>query len=301
MTRFRTLSAASTVLALTFTAVSAAAQSVALSGSTPAANATVLKYGAPARIGNGMARLYVELDASGKAATEIGIAFDAEALNGLPAAGAGHHGQHADVHEYLFELPTEFTAPFHFVEVNWNPAGHEPEGVYQDVPHFDFHFYTITKAARDAIDPADAQYAAKANDIPTGDFVPPFTAVLGPPGAPPAAVAVPKMGVHWTDMRSPELQKLLGNEAAYRPFTATFIHGTWGGRYIFWEPMITRAHMLAKREASDPAVRDEIIPIPVPAKYQASGRYPTAYRVAWDPEAREYRVALTGLTARSGN
>lgn len=301
MTRMRPLTTASLALALSFTTVPAVAQTVALSGAAAGAKATVLKYGAPARIGNGTARLYVELDASGKAASEIGIAFDADALEGLPAGGAGHHGQHADIHEYLFELPVEYTAPFRFVEVNWNPVGHEPEGVYQDVPHFDFHFYTITKAERDAIDPADAQYAAKANDVPTGDYVPPSTAVLGPPGAPPAAMAVPKMGVHWVDMRSPELQKLLGNESAWRPFSATFIHGSWAGRYIFLEPMITRAHMLAKRETADPAVRDEIIPIPVPAKYQASGRYPTAYRVSWDPQAGEYRVALTGLTDRRGN
>lgn len=299
MTRFRMLSAASVVLALSFTTTPAEAQRVSLAGASSVERGTVLKYGAPARIGNGAARLYVELDASGDAATEIGIAFDADALEGLPKGGAGHHGQAEAVHEYVFELPVEYTAPFRFVELNWNPMGHEPDGVYQDVPHFDFHFYTITKAERDAIDPADPQYAAKANDIPTGDYVPPFTAPLGPPGAPPAAVAVPKMGVHWTDMRSPELQKLLGNEQAYKPFTATFIHGSWAGRYIFFEPMITRAHMLAKQASDDPAVRDEVIPISVPAKYQASGRYPTAYRITWDAEAREYRVALTGFVKRS--
>jgi hypothetical protein len=185
------------------------------------------------------------------------------------------------------------------VEVNWNPMGHEPDGVYQDVPHFDFHFYTISKAERDRIVPSDAEYATKANRVPTGDYVPPFTVQLGPPGATPAQVAVPLMGVHWSDVRSAELQQLLGKPEAFRPFTATFIHGSWDGRFHFWEPMITRAHLVAKKAAADPAVRDEVIPIAVPARYHVPGHYPTAYRITWDPAAREYRVALTRL-ARGG-
>ena len=62
--------------------------------------------------------------------------------------------------------------------------------------------------------------------------------------------------------------------------------------------MITRAHMLAKKAATDAAVRDEVIPISVPARYDEPGYYPTAYRITWDGEAREFRVALTSLTRR---
>ena len=43
-------------------------------------------------------------------------------------------------------LPTE--APntgFDHVMLDWNPAGHEPAHVYT-LPHFDFHFYSITPA-----------------------------------------------------------------------------------------------------------------------------------------------------------
>ena len=62
--------------------------------------------------------------------------------------------------------------------------------------------------------------------------------------------------------------------------------------------MITRAHMLAKMNGTDARAIDEIIPISVPARYQVPGYYPTAYRITWDGQAREYRVALTGLTRR---
>jgi hypothetical protein len=106
------------------------------------------------------------------------------------------------------------------------------------------------------------------------------------------------MGVHWSDLRSPELQKLLGKPEAFKPFTATFIHGTWDGQIHFWEPMITLAHLLEKKATVDEAVRDQLIPLPIPAKYQQPGYYPTSYRITWDAATREYRVALSQLEKR---
>lgn len=254
-------------------------------------------YGSPVQVGRGTLRAYVtERDG---APTELGVALSEGALEGLPTTGAGHHGVEGPVHQFNLDFPNGNIAPFRFVEVNWNPLGHEPDGVYQDVPHFDFHFYTVDEAARDAIVPSDPAWATKANALPAGDFVPPFAVQLGPPGAAPADVAVPMMGVHWVDVRSAELQQVLGKPQAYQPFTRTFIIGSWDGRFHFWEPMITRAHMLAKKGASDAAVRDEVVPISIPARYQQPGYYPTAYRITWDDQAREYRVALTGLTRRN--
>ena len=292
----RLLLAASSALAISLAATSAF--STDRSSDSNDSSTTYRRYGGSAEVGKGRVRSYVLIDRATKAPTEIGVAFDERALDGLPTDGAGHHGQTGAVHQYLLSLPTEQTAPFQFVEVNWNPKGHEPTGVYEGAPHFDFHFYTVSKAERDAIVPSNPQYAAEANNVPSGDYVPPFALQLGPPGAKPADVAVPLMGVHWIDTRSEELQGLLGKPEAYRPFTRTFIHGSWNGRFHFWEPMITRAHILAKKTATEPAVRDEVIPLPVPARYQAPGHYPTAYRITWDPKAREYRVALTGLTKR---
>lgn len=254
-----------------------------------------VRYGGAVEVGDGLARSYVSLDERGQP-TEIGIALDEHALDGLPAAGTGHHGGHDMPHTHLIDLPAEAAAPFRFVELNWNPNGHEPEGVYQGVPHFDFHFYTITRSEREAIVPTDPSWAEKANRLPGEEYVPPFNVALGPPGAEPAEIAVPMMGVHWVDVRSAELQALLGKPEAFEPFTATFIHGSWDGAWIFWEPMITRAHILRKKTSTDPAVRDEIIPISTPGRYQAAGYYPAAYRITWDEQAREYRIALTQLT-----
>ena len=86
---------------------------------------------------------------------------------------------------------------------------------------------------------------------------------------------------------------------AYRPFTTTFLYGSWDGRFTFLEPMITRAYILANKSATDPAVRDEVIPIPAAAQVGMPGYYPKAYRITWDAQAREYRIALTQLAWRN--
>jgi hypothetical protein len=261
---------------------------------SPASNRT---YGTAIRLGNGEARSYVQRDSKGNP-TEVGIALSERALEGLPTSGSGHHGNTMMTHSFTLELPNDNMTPFKFVELNWNPAGHEPEGVYQDVPHFDFHFYTISQAARDSISPEDPNFAAKAENLPAKEFIPPFAAPLAPPGMKLSQVAVPMMGVHWPDVRAPELQKILGKPEAYKPFTTTFLHGTWNGQVHFWEPMITHAFLVKKHATKDPAMRDQVIPLPVPAKYQKPGYYPAAYRITWDDEAKEYRVALTNLTWR---
>ena len=262
-----------------------------------AAPDTQREYGAPIQLGQGRARTYVVLQ--GGAPVELGVALDERALDGLPAPGTGHHGAHGEMHEYILQLPARHGTPFKFVELDWNPGGHEPPGVY-DTPHFDFHFYAIDKAERDAIDPAaNPRYAAEANALPAAELTPQFYALPLPPGTQPVAAAVPRMGVHLVDMRSPEIQKLLGKPEAYRPFTTTFIHGAWNGQVTFWEPMITRAYIVSKKAETDPARRDEVIPLPTPQRYGRPGHYPSAYRIAWDAKAKEYRIALTQLAPRS--
>ena len=191
----------------------------------------------------------------------------------------------------LLELPHGNTTPYQFVQLNWNPSGHEPTAIY-GLPHFDFHFYTISKEEREAIVPADPDFAAKAASLPSAGFRPPFyvdnaTAV----SLPAALVTVPRMGLHWIDVRSPELQAALGNPAGFQPFTRTYFIGSWGGRFIFGEPMITRAYLLTVRDRAS----DEVIPLPTAAHADPAGLYPTAYRIAYEPRSHEFLVGLTRL------
>lgn len=244
------------------------------------------RYGAPVQVGAGRARSYVLVDQrNGGRPLEIGVALDERALDALPAPAPHEGGAHHDGHEFLLPLPAQHGTPYQLVEMNWNPSGHEPAGVY-DAPHFDFHFYTISKAERDAITPADPAFATKAANLPQGDALPGGFMVLPPPPAPVAAV--PKMGVHWSDLAAPELQRMLGNPTAWKPFTHTFIYGSWDGRFIFAEPMITRDFLLTKPDVA--------LPVAAPVRQAVSGWHPTGYRITWDAGTREYRVALTGLT-----
>lgn len=87
------------------------------------------------------------------------------------------------------------------------------------------------------------------------------------------------MGSHWIDPAAHEL-----HGAA---FDRTFLYGTWDGRVLFYEPMITKAEI--ERRV------DETTPVAVPERHAAAGWYPSAYRVRFDGASGEYRIALTGF------
>lgn len=273
------------------------------------ASAALVNYGPAQKLGNGTVRTYVTLSPENSLVPlEVGVALSEDALEGLPApvpmtheqmmAEEAKHGSHANMHMYILELPAQNPSPYKFVQFGWNTLGHPPQGVY-DLPHFDFHFYTASVELMNSIVPSDPQYGTKGANIPAPEYRAQF--YLDPmtlAKAPAAAVAVPKMGIHWLDVRSPELQGLAGHPENFRQFTKTFIYGSWDGQFIFDEPMITRAYILSKREATDPSVRDEIVPVSTPERRATAGYYPSAYRITYDPTAKEYRVAMTQLAWR---
>jgi hypothetical protein len=230
-------------------------------------------YGPEQPVGRGQARSYITL-AGGKP-VEIGVAVKEEGVRSLEAGPKWTHGHHHPL-EHILQLPKEAAGtPFKFVELDWNRGGHEPAGIY-DSPHFDFHFYTITKPERDAIDPADRDYMRKAAALPPAGMLP-ATYVLPPPIMP-----VPRMGVHWVHEKAAELNG--------KPFTHTMIMGSWDGRVTFIEPMITRAFLESKQ--------DVVVPIEQARCYSPAGWYPTQYSIRYDAEKKEYRVALLSFEQR---
>jgi len=254
------------------------------------------QYGAAQQVGNGTVRTYIVTDQkNGGRPLEVGVALSEQALEGLPAPVESTDPM-ANMHMYTLELPARNPTQYKFVQFDWNPKGHEPDSVYT-YAHFDFHFYTVPVEVRNSILPSDPQYAAKAANYPAPEYRAPFYLdAATAANAPAEAVTIPMMGLHWLDVRSPELQKLTGNPAGYRQFTKTFIYGTWDGQFIFDEPMITRAYILEKKTATDPSVVDELVPVPTAQKYSPAGFYPSAYRITWDAQQKEYRIALTQLS-----
>ena len=248
--------AASVAMAVLVTACS--------SDSTGTNGGATTTYGAAVAVGNGTARSY-EVVQNG-APTELGVALSHGALDSLPTT------PQMGGYEYLLPLPSGNSTQFQMVGVNWNPTGHPPAMVYT-VPHFDIHFYMISSAERSAIDPTDPAFATKAANLPTAVF-----RVTGYVADPPAN-AVPHMGVHWTDSTAGEFHG--------QPFTRTFILGSWDGRFIFLEPMVTRAYLLTQP--------DEVIPLASASQRAISGYYPAEYRVSWNAALAEWRIALTNL------
>lgn len=274
-----------------FAAISALAGVLTLNlWNTPRAEASssVMQtfYGPAKAVGAGGARSYVTL--SNGLPVAIGFELEEDTLRGLPGPMQHHKMaapspgttdyllEHADMTEFLLDLPEQAQAtPFKFLELDWNPAGHDPSGIY-DKPHFDFHFYTITKAERDAIDPADPDFARKGKLLPQPELVPASYITPSP------IALVPRMGVHWVSSQAEELHG--------KPFTQTFIHGSWNGRMIFFEPMITKAFL-----DSNP---DVTLPISSAKCYEPAGYYPTAYSIRYDENTRIYRVSLSGFEHR---
>ena len=55
---------------------------------------------------------------------------------------------------------------------------------------------------------------------------------------------------------------------------------------------------MTKRISSREGAPEEILPVPTAERYAPAGYYPQAYRIAYDPRAREFLVGLTQLAPR---
>jgi hypothetical protein len=233
-------------------------------------------YGAAVKVGDGIGRSYFTVAAG--TVVEVGVALSEAALRGLPSGHAPQEGEHHHSEEYVLKMHPQNPTPYQHVGLNWVPNGHAPAGIY-DTPHFDFHFYMISQAERAAIGPSDPLWIQKARNLPAAEFIPQnyvSTHVLA--GVMPEEETFPRMGLHWIDVTSPELNG--------EPFTATFIYGSYDGKVIFAEPMITNAFLESK-----PNFTREL-----PKAQQ--GYNPGSYRVYWNAARKEYRVALTDLPAQ---
>jgi Hypothetical protein TTHB210 len=219
-------------------------------------------------IGEGTARSWVATDTAGRP-TAVGITLSEEALHGLPQRMTpGVHGV-----ETLVPLPKMKDQLFDHIGLNWNPRGHMPSGVYT-VPHFDVHFYLIDRDERDRIQ-SEGEGAKKMGLAPSSQYVP--TGYVMPPGT-----GVSGMGAHWIDPVSHEFH---GHQ-----FTHTLIWGSYDGRFVFIEPMLTKAFLESKPQVS--------VPLKLPTQYERSGYYPTSYAIRYDATTRSYMVAPEGLTLR---
>lgn len=225
-------------------------------GDDPAQSVEPTTYlGASAAFGEGQARVWEKANADGSLLS-VGVTFGEDVLTGLP--------------EYAtmvnLDLPQEVgTSPFTIMGLHWNPHGHEPDPIY-GLPHFDVHFYVVSEQELAAVTP--------------GPDTTPVAAEYVPPDYVSGVIAVPNMGTHWADTTSGEYT---GNT-----FDKTFIYGFYDGNLYFLEPMMTKVYLESKPNVT--------LDIKQPASFQLSGKaFPTQYRIAYDADAGEYTVELSGM------
>ena len=220
-------------------------------------------YGPVVQLANGTVKSFVVLDNYGKMLT-LGMHISAAALVNLPADST-------KMWVYPIDLPAQAqNAGYDHIELDWNPIGHDPKPIY-GLPHFDCHFYKVTK-----------EYQA---GITAGTDTMTIAAKYMAPDYVSNKMIVPDMGVHWVDSKAPEFTG--------QKFTDTYVYGFYKANLIFLEPMVTSAFLL-----SNP---DYKIQIKQPASFKSTGYYPSITHIYYDAIAKDYVIALEGMASKTGD
>ncbi len=218
-------------------------------------------YGKAVALGGDSVRSFITINENAQPES-IGLQFGENALNGLPTDTMPEMPENM----YPVTLPDQAKITgLNHIEVDWNPFGHPPAGVYT-VPHFDFHFYYITPEEQASVVPGPDVVPVPSQFVPKDYFSP-------------VPIAVPDMGVHWFDSTATEFHG--------QPFTSTFIYGFYHGEMTFLEPMITKAFLQTHPDFSS-AIKQ-------PQAFQKSNYYPTNYQIKYDGTKHVYLLTLSGL------
>ena len=255
-------------------------------------------FSAAEKLGNGTVKTYAMTGEDGRL-TAVGIVFQAGMLDGLPTERSktgrcfdlnknGHTndpGECEGDYEVRLAMPGALAkrtdVPFRWVGVNWNPHGHVPEA--WSVPHFDFHFYMVDRAAVDGIRVGpcpifiDCEDKKRALKKVSAKYVHHEHIDVG--------AAVSMMGNHLIDSKTPEMAK-----ENPKPFTHTWIFGANDGQITFYEPMITLAYLRGRPNGCHR--------IKQPNAWARAGYYPTVYCIRYSEKHATYTVSLEGMKYR---
>lgn len=216
----------------------------------------------------GKAWSVTKLDKKGAPET-VSLTINDAVLNSVPVGGPAGHNPGND---FIIPLPkkAQDATSFQFIMLNWNPNGHEPDGVYT-LPHFDMHFYK--SSVDEVMNYTDT--VKMDHNLPNAAYVPSTYIAPGP--------GIPMMGKHWIDVNAPELHG--------QTFTETFLYGSYNSKVVFLEPMIT-LNFLKNTNTYERS-------IPQPAKFEKSGYYPTKLHIVKHDGVTE--IVLDGFTYRQAS
>ena len=224
-------------------------------------NSQTIVNGDTVTLGGGITYTWVEVDNNNNP-LRIGITLTANAVTN-PGSGV-----------ISIDFPeVAVNSVFKHAYFYYAPSGHPPIGIY-GAPHFDLHFYMITRSERLLI-PGVLDTVEIPEKFMPEDYIP-------VPGL--GTTSFAQMGVHYADSLAEELNGGI--------FTNTLIYGFFEAEMIFIEPMITRQHLLSHQ--------NEELPIKQPAEYQKTGYYPTSYGVIFDSTNNLHKIYLTDFEFRNG-
>jgi hypothetical protein len=227
--------------------------------------------GQEAQLFGGKVSSYARLDAQDNV-VEAGIIVPLAVLEAAPQDHAGHAGGMTEFKaDAVVNFPEEIQATTYLNHLGlfWNPAGHEPLGRY-GVPHWDFHFFTLTSDEAAGIDCADPDQ---------GDL-----SLVSEGWTDPEPFCVPLMGFHSlpaTEFKAPgEMQDGF--------FEKVMIGGHYGGEFIFVEPMLTQELLLQREDFS--------LPVPRPKKLGRRTLYPGSFDARYDAATDSYALVFSNFT-----
>lgn len=244
-----------------------------LTAKTSATKLVVFK-GPQVALGYGKVRSWISVDSNGHP-SEIGIEITPEAFKNLETDNSKSVPPEGETIVVPLQLKATELTPFDHIGMNWNPHGHEPAGVF-DVPHFDIHFYMISVEEQLAIPAWSTQTDAAFNNYPAPGYMP--ADYFTPPGP---ATAEAQMGKHW----------LPADLGAYLPFSKIMIYGSYNGKFIFVEPMITLDYLLSDVDFSANYSQ--------PEHFEKAGNYPTKYNIYHDTLTGNTYVTLSDFVIRN--
>lgn len=225
-------------------------------------------------LGYGKVRSWISVDSNGHP-NEIGIEITPEAFKNLSNDNSKSVPPDGETIIIPLQLKATELTPFDHIGLNWNPHGHQPAGVF-DVPHFDIHFFMISAEEQLAIPAWSPETNAAFNNYPPTGYMP--ANYFTPPGP---ATAEPQMGKHWLPV----------NLRAYLPFSKIMIYGSFNGKFIFVEPMITLDYLLSNIDFSANYSQ--------PEHFEKAGNYPTKYNIYHDAVSGNTYITLSDFVARN--
>tara|TARA_R110002051_G_scaffold30519_2_gene70656 strand:- start:1894 stop:2718 length:825 start_codon:yes stop_codon:yes gene_type:complete len=221
-------------------------------------------YGPQVKLGQGHVRSWIRIAHSG-IPEEIGIEMSKNLLNQLP-------GGDDPVQLVLpIHIKAKEVTPFDHVFFDWNPQGHEPDGVFT-VPHFDVHFYMTSVAEREAI-PIYQEAMDQFDNYPPTGYLP--NDYITPPDG---GTAVPMMGTHWIPV------------GFAPPFSNILLYGSYDGKVTFIEPMNTVEYLESGIPFSEAFSQ--------PSKFAKTTYYPTVYNVYKNSKDQKQIISLSDFVHR---